>query len=371
MAKPRHSGFQADVTLDGKRLRPSGFRTEAAAKAWEYQAKANHLVGKPLPPMPSEEESTEWGLKDLLDWAYTEHWAKMPSADTMLKNMKILVADLGANYPAVELLGAEGYRALEAACLARGNSGGTINRKASLVSKALKLAIEQGKIQGENKPQYGRKPEAEGREYILSPEIEARCAEWLGRFCPDTARAGSPEMLDWFTLCIDTGMRVYSETLHVYPHVDVTGRQLVIRGRVLELAPNVSIFRADRRTKTTKGRFISLTERSKAIIERRKRYVPEDKTLFHGTPLNKYYIYDIWQRMNLTLKVNHPDFVPYSLRHTCLTRLFIAGNTMPEVMDWAGHTTPKQTWRYAHLAGILSNNVASKLDKYLEDNKGR
>lgn len=367
MASRKNSGFSASVTVDGKRERASGFKTEAAAHLWELKAKAAMLEGRPVPPGPAQEERGDWTLKEMLEWAYEVHWAKLGNPKYFSDKISAVVRDMGEKYLAADAATPEGHKELKAAAERAGNGGSTINRKSSLVSKAVKLAIEHGKLQGISKPQFGRVAEGPSREFIISPELEGRCAEWLGQFTPDTREIGSPEALDWFTLCIDTGMRVYSEALHVYPHVDLAGKMLTIRGRLLELAPNVTVLHSKRRVKTgeNKSRRITLTERSLAIVQRRMKNLGPNDPLFHGTPLKAQALIDLWKRMNQFIKVNDPDFVPYSLRHTCLTRLFLAGADFGTVMDWAGHTNPKQTWKYVHLAGTLSGTAATKLDAFL------
>jgi hypothetical protein len=177
MARARGGTFQADVTCPKthERHRPTGFKTLVAAEVWELQALAALKLGQPMPPVPTAEEGSNWTLGNMLDWAFREHWGKLADPSYFTKQIAVLKKDLGPDYPAVELLGADGYAKIKEKCVARGNSGETINKKASLVSKALKLSIEQGKLQGVLKPQYARMKAGAGRERILSREEETAC----------------------------------------------------------------------------------------------------------------------------------------------------------------------------------------------------
>lgn len=362
MARPRNSGFAGDVTFEGKRYRSSGWKTDAAASAWEHQAMANLLVGKPVPPGPSEAEEATWGLKAMLDYVFTEHWSKSADPSYFEKQIDVLVKDLGPTYPAVDLATAAGYAALKAKCEARGNSGDTINKKASIISKAIKVSIENGKLQGIMKPQFARLPKGGGRERILTREEETACLGW--------ARQCHSDFADWFVLGIDTGFRSYSEGLHIYPHVDVHGRNLTIRGRLIgEDAENVvvNISTAKRRTKTGDGktRVVGLTNRAAEIVERHKKTTMHNHKLFQGS-LTKQRITDLWNRMKEHLKITDPQFVPYSLRHTFGTRMILAQVRVEDLSVLMGHSTLQQTWKYVHLAGLVQTGAVNKLEEYLK-----
>lgn len=365
MARARGDGFQGDVTWNAKRYRAGGFKTLIAAEVWEHQALAALKVGHQAPPGPTEAEASDWTLGAMLDWAYKVHWSTMADPTYFEKQIGVVKKDLGPNYPAVDLIGADGYAKIKAACELRGNSGETINKKASLVSKALKLSIEQGKLQGVLKPQYARLPASAGRDRILTRDEETACLAW--------ARQVDASFYDWFMLGIDTGYRSYSEGLHIYPLVDVRGEDLFIRGRVLEdgaaVYPKVVDLNAvRRRTKTGEGksRVIGLTRRALEIVSRHK-------AKLHNTPnarmfedLTKQRITDRWNLMKSQLRITDEDFVPYSLRHTFGTRCILAGVTVDELRVLMGHSTTKQTLKYVHLAGLVQRGAAVKLDKFLE-----
>lgn len=200
-----------------------------------------------------------------------------------------------------------------------------------------------------------------GRERILTRDEETACLSW--------ARQCHSDFADWFVLGIDTGVRSYSEGLNIYPHVDVRGRDLTIRGRVIgEDASNVvNISTARRRTKTGDGktRVVGLTNRTAEIIERHKKTLMHGQKMFHGS-LTKQRITDLWNRMKEHLKITDPEFVPYSLRHTFGTRMILAQVRVEDLSVLMGHSTIQQTWKYVHLAGLVQTGAVSKLEKFLE-----
>ena len=367
MARPKHSGWQADVTWDGQRHRPSGFATKLAAEVWELQALAALKLGKPLPPAPAAEgggSGGAWSLHEMFAFVQADLWSKSADPSYFTSNVAVIEKDLGPDYPAADLASASGYEALKAACLARGNSGRTINKKASIISKALKHSIERGKLTNLLKPQFPRQKQTAGRERILTREEETACLAWL--------RQCDPEMADWFVLGIDTGFRSYSEGLHIYPFHDIKGRDLFIRGRLIDDAPNVvDLSQAKRRLKTGAGksRVVGLTARSFAIVEERKRRLHNvaNAKLF-DTELTNVRITRHWNLMKEHLGITDPQFVPYSLRHTFGTRMILAGETVPNVATLMGHSKLDQTWKYVHLAGLVQKDAVSKLEKWQEEN---
>lgn len=361
MARQRHSGFQGDVTHGGKRYRTSGWKTEAAATVWEHQALANLIMGKPVPPGPSLDEAPTMTLEELLGYTYREHWSTTNSAQTYKDRISSVTKLLGANYPAADLATPVGFAALRAACEAKGNGGNTINKKFSLISKAIKFCIQRGKLQGISPPVYESLPMLPGRKRVISREEEAAHLQWLTSVDQDIA--------DWYLLCIDTGPRVYSEALHVYPHIDVRAAELHIRGRIItpsNAGPNVvEVASASRRTKTGTSRVVGLTSRVMVMIQRRLPKLGRSDRLFPDG-LSDHRIQDRWTRMKLALGAEDATLVPYSLRHTFGTRMILAGAKIEELQVLMGHASIAQTMEYVHLAGLVQKGAVSKLEAYLE-----
>ena len=60
-------------------------------------------------------------------------------------------------------------------------------------------------------------------------------------------------------------------------------------------------------------------------------------------------------RLGKNVKEIEFDFVPYSIRHTAITRRAEEGNSAPDLMYWAGHADIKTTMGYIHLASQAIN----------------
>ena len=60
-------------------------------------------------------------------------------------------------------------------------------------------------------------------------------------------------------------------------------------------------------------------------------------------------------RLGKNVKEIEFDFVPYSIRHTAITRRAEDGNSAPDLMYWAGHADIKTTMGYIHLASQTIN----------------
>lgn len=371
MPRARGSTFQADVSdpNTGKRHRPGGFATEQAARIWELQAETALLLGQPLPPVPNDQVSGVWTLAEMLDWAYEQHWRHKADTAYFQKNIRVVKKDLGPNYPAADLVGMVGFERLKSACLARGNSGDTINKKASLISKALKLSVQAGKLQGVAVVPYPRLKPGPGRTFIFTKDQEAACLAWLRQF--------DPEMAQWFQLGIDTGYRSYSEGLHIYPWADVRkgpdGLLLTFRGRLIEdgedLLPAevVDIRTARRRLKTGEGmsRTIGVPDRSAPLVEEWKHRLSNRRNAAMFENLSKARITDHWRVMKDAIGIDDRECVPYSLRHTFGTRAILSGIDIDTLRVLMGHSTRKMTEKYMHLAGLVETGAVAKLNRYL------
>ena len=63
------------------------------------------------------------------------------------------------------------------------------------------------------------------------------------------------------------------------------------------------------------------------------------------------------------------DFVPYSLRHTFLTRLAATGMDAPALMYIAGHRNLATTMKYIHLASVSVNERLRAARKKIKPQK--
>lgn len=169
------------------------------------------------------------------------------------------------------------------------------------------------------------KPNA--RERLLSPNEEAR----LLALCKN----GHPHYHDLFVVLLDTGMRV-GEALKMTYEKHIPDRDCGI----IRLSKDI--------TKTSIPRSLPVSDRAKAILQRRRVSSPYQP--FHSDDIKSgtrvAQVFGIYRRM---LGVTDKDFVPHMLRHTCCTRLFEKGVEFFTVQSWMGHSVAEMTKRYAHL----------------------
>jgi len=345
--RPRGNTWQVDLTVRGRRLPRYAFPTKQEAEKWEATAKAAALNGDPIPcpngptsgnvddgKRSRKGEAKAGTLGDILSQTYARYWANSRSAKTCEKNMAQVEAHFGADH-AIDRIDVEAIDGFIDACIAKGNSNGTINRKLAVLSKALRFAFDRKLLT--HLPKIERKEELGGRFRWLTEQEERALLQLLTQW-------GKTDHVEVITVLIDTGMRP-SEVYRMAPRdVDLK-------------AGTISIWV----TKTNKPRTVYMTKRVKEIIERRVGAVTAlGDALF---PYDNVWMRHTWDRAKTHLKLAHdPHFVPYICRHTCASRLVQRGVPINVVKEWLGHTTVQMTMRYAFLAPTNLQQAAQALE---------
>ena len=342
--RPRGKGWQADITVKGRRLREH-FDTEAEAKAWELEARAAVLRGDPVPRpncssaanAPEHERFAKENntLASILEKTFQRYWKGGPSEAKMLVNMKQVEAFFGAATP-IHRIDTDAVDAFIDHCVAKGNSNATINRKLAVLSKSLTYAYERKLIPF--KPKIERQREGLGRVRWLSDEEE--------RALIDLLRSWEKNHHADVVIClIDTGFR----PVELYR---ITSKDVDLK------AGTITIWKSKGRDIP---RTIHMTKRVRSIIERRMSAVtaPTDR-LF---PYDNFWMRHVWDRARVQLGyANDEHFVPYICRHTCASRLVQRGVPINVVKEWMGHRSIQMTMRYAHLAPANLKAAASVLE---------
>lgn len=329
--RPRGKGYQADITVKGRRYRET-FDTEAAAQAWELEARAAILRGDPIPRANAPQEGTSPDAQQsdrgnntlgaILDRTFHRFWKGGASEKTMLIYMKQLETYFGAATPIhqVDANAIDGFIDFQ---ISQNQSNGSINRKLACLSKALTYAFERKIIA--HKPKIERKKEGVTRIRWLSVE-EEKALLGLFRSWEKEEHAEVVEVL------IDTGLRPKELYSLVSRDVDLKSGTITIW-----------------KNKTDHPRTIYMTKRVKDIVSRRMSAVtaPSQK-LF---PYNNAWLRHTWDRAKLQLGLMHDkNFIPYICRHTCASRLVQRGVAINVVKEWLGHKSIQMTMRYAILA---------------------
>jgi integrase len=190
------------------------------------------------------------------------------------------------------------------------------------------------------KPHIEKEAEAEGRLRWYTREEEAAALQHM-------RQTGQLDLSDLFEFLMDTGCRLS----------EACGEKSGIQWRDVD-----AIYARFHSTKNGKARAVPLTNRLKAMLERRR---PKS---VHGTDRvfpewNPNTAIKAWQpvRQHLGL-ADDKEAVLHTCRHTCASRLVQAGAQIQIVQQWLGHKTIRMTLRYAHLAPTNLLQTATLLE---------
>ena len=219
-----------------------------------------------------------------------------------------------------------------------GNSGSTINRKLSALSRMLNVAYERRKI--DYLPKMPRQPEGEHRITFLTPEEEHTALgiiRQLGDLYVEQGKA--------FLVLLYTGCRC--------------GELWRLQKRDVNLDLNTVTFW---KTKNKHPRTVLLVKTIRPIIIRQIEGKGEADRLFPRGSAGWFRL--LWDKLRFHMgRVDDPQFVPHMLRHTCATRLAQSGENAIIIKEWLGHTSLQTTTRYTHLMPKDLLNAAEYLNK--------
>lgn len=206
--------------------------------------------------------------------------------------------------------------------LAAGKAVATVNLYLSGLQRGLNIAKDLGVVQ--SVPKIRHLPGENRREYVISPEVEARLVA-----------AAAPELADAMVFAIETGLRRH-EICDLTKDDWKDGKIYVRKGK----------------TKTS-TRAVPLSRKALVTLEVLKSAwrpeVPYIFTLQDG--MNAMYpdfLSHTFRDARAAAGVTDSDCVFHSTRHTFCTRLGKAGASAFEIMKLAGHASITMSARYAH-----------------------
>lgn len=310
--RKRGQNYLVDVTVGGVRKTCTRPTVEQAVLAQaELRAAMLKTVGAQV------EHKETWTMQQALDKTSALAWQGKPSSEDLIRNGEACVRFFGPALPLTKLTADQIDEFVES-LQESGNSNGTVNRKLAALSKMLTVAQQRGKL--EQKPHIQRQDEAQHRIRFLTREEELTSLSILDQW-------GKDEHSEVFCVLIDTGMRE-SELWRVEAR-DFDERLI-----------NIWM------TKNQKPRSIPMTSRVGDILRRRASIYPRGP-LF---PFDNNWFGHTWDKMKAHMGLQQDEqFVPYALRHTCISRLVQRGVPLKVVQEWAGHKIITTTMRYAHL----------------------
>ncbi|RWM84285.1 site-specific integrase [Mesorhizobium sp.] len=307
MARPRGNRWQADVMIDGVRKRPT-FATKEEAEAYERAIEGGYGVTSNLTLRPFVEEQ------------FNRIWEGNRSISSIQTNLNVLYRYIPAETPLTSINDLKVDNMITA-MINDGLAGGTINRKLATLSKIMKRAKKMQIVVAV--PELERQKEGKGRDRIWDAADE-RKAELFW------THLGLTEAKCLCIFLLYTGCRVGEA--YKLSRKDVQGGFVTFR-----------------ETKNGATRRIPLVAPAKAAWDTMCRMTNEDKPFGDAYPRDTFRGH--WERLREHFDATEdPNFVPHMLRHTCASRLVMAGVGLPQVMKWMGHKSIQTTMRYAHLA---------------------
>ena len=222
-----------------------------------------------------------------------------------------------------------------------GKSASTINQRGSLLSCLFDTAIMMHNRTGDPryavvKPRIDRMKIAPPRFCIISPDEERT----IVRHFRDI---DNPRMAELVECLLDTGFRL-GEMLRVDPssptYVDWDNNMLWAR-----------------ETKSGVDRCVPMTKRVRLMLSGKP----------HGWQgLTVSACDKAWSRMRKAtgIKAGDPDFVIHALRHTCCTRLVLAGMDAFRIQAWMGHRSITTTQVYVTVYGPQLKQLQFALEKF-------
>lgn len=336
--RKRGGQWQADIQVKGARHRAS-FSNETAANAWILEVKAALANGRqvPQPGAAGSNRPVAGGitLADACERCFETEWSRNTSgwAETVRGRLGHIKELLGPNRP-LSTIDVEALVALRNQLIDSGSAPGTVNQKMTCLNRVLRWAYDREYIA--KVPKVCRLKEPPGRLRYFTPDEEANQLRLLEQF-------GKRAELDFVKILYDTGMR--------------HGEVFKMRGDDIRLE-QCSIMIPD--TKTNLPRMIYGTKRVMEILERRMLMFGSGK-LFPDT--NQRQLQRAWNRVRDVLgESDDPEYVMYTCRHTCASRMVQRGIEIGVVSRWLGHTNIQMTMRYAKFAPKNFEHARSVLE---------
>lgn len=272
-------------------------------------------------------------LADAINTIYVAKWKKKRAPEAAKRQAERLMGIIG-NHP-INTIGKRHMHLLDTELLKRKSTSSTCNKYRSSLRSILKY----------NKLSYDfieMDPEDEGRIRVVTDQEEKTLLKLFQTPPTSKRRKFYTEMYDYSICLVDTGARA-SELLNLPPKdLDFTTGMMTIWDN-----------------KANKPRSVPMTKRVRQILK--KRFDAATVKLF---AMDIYQMNNAWNwaRKEMGL-MEDEDFVAHALRHTCATRLLIAGVDIYKVKEWLGHRTIKTAERYIHLAPQNLKDALSKLEK--------
>ncbi|QIG74609.1 integrase protein [Rhizobium phage RHph_I20] len=210
---------------------------------------------------------------------------------------------------------------------AKGNSNETITFKIQALFRVLWHAQRKGWIT--HRPLWDRPAPGNPREFIFSPDLEAKTIEYFGDFEQDLI------MRDLFILGIETGLRIGELLLS-------RKQDWILDNRVHHVRPEVS--------KNKRARYVTLSQRA---IDTIRPYIENKPDSWQPFRWSKSQIaYKMRKARKFFDMEENAEFCFHATRHTRATRLARATRDPFVVMSQLGHSSITISMRYIKMAAL-------------------
>jgi|TARA_B100001964_G_scaffold131072_1_gene144844 integrase len=340
MARPEGNKWRADVCINGKR-KSKICATEEEAKKVETDIKHQLIDGKPLNKVRALTQIT---LKEAFENCLNNRevgWIRDGELTAHGKKQKYYANAFyeffGANKSLRDIKLKDWYGFIDQ----YGDWTATNNRRACCMNKIFTHAFVNGHITADNHLKIKRKKEKLTRlkAYTRAEEVS---------ILNECDTLGYLDLKDFVICLIDTGAS--PEDLRTANHKNLLRN------------PDGSVTFNFNRAKTGIPVTVGTRKRTQDILLKRSNY-PQFFTSSYRVLYNKWN--DIRERLGHS---EEKDWVFYTCRHTCASRMGEAGYTLTEVADWLGHAPNSPvTRRYIHFFPAHKINIARKMDKFEEN----
>lgn len=322
MVRARGNRWQADVNVEGRRVRKS-FGTQREARDFELfphgpgLSISRSLWSRAKPKVVR----TGLTLKGFASDNFDAIWGENRELNFIRTQLDALYRVLGET-TGIAMIDTHAVDFAIAKWRREGLAAGTINHRLSVLSKLLKYARRRGVIH--ELPHFQRQRVSNLLERTWSEQDEARAFLYLEHIGLHATR-----LILQFLLY--TGARkgeAYAlQRTSVSPQWVRFDRRTTKSGRTREI-PLV------RQAREAWDGLCGLTE-----LECPLEVVPQNTLRGH------------WELLRAHFEAaDDRAFVPHMLRHTCATRLVAGGVPLAQVMKWMGHQSIQVTMRYVYVA---------------------
>ena len=326
---------------DGKRHREKVGRKGDAIKLYQTR-KADATAGRKLPTLRNTRGVT---VSDLIDLAL-EATANHKDKRNYISKAAIVREALGDS-PAAELKPQEVEQWLKSRC----KSAATANRYKAFISLCYRQGERNGKVTSNPARLVQQQKESVGRiRYLTRDEYNRVC---------DAIRKLFPQHLPEFVFSVNTGMRLTEQYSCTWSQVDTTRRAIDLT-----------------ETKNGTARTIHLNPDALAAIQsvRLPRQKPTDR-VFPRQGTESRFDTRSWFVPCLA-EARITGYVWHSNRHTFCSWLAMAGATIKEIQELAGHRTITMSARYAHLSpdhklSVIDRIAATATEQPLDQRQER